>query len=209
RTAVFESRVLRRQHAEAWVENGRVLIRDVKSLNGTFGNGERLSLEGVESDLYELRSDGVPLLLPRFSTCFCFSLASGSCQSSWDLSSPWAVSRYWVDFACESTSGAGFTRGGAKTRYSLGLVYMLRSKCFRRGVDHPHTSLGLYATCPSSCSAARGWCRARRADVSSPVRILRRLRSDAALGRTVQFNPAFVPLSRFPCFLSPPSFSRS
>ncbi|KAJ7874995.1 hypothetical protein B0H14DRAFT_3437451 [Mycena olivaceomarginata] len=36
---VFESRALSRQHAEAWVENARVLIRDVKSLNGTFGNG--------------------------------------------------------------------------------------------------------------------------------------------------------------------------
>ncbi|KAJ7314192.1 hypothetical protein DFH08DRAFT_1087356 [Mycena albidolilacea] len=73
---VFESRVLSRQHAEARVENGRVLIRDVKLLNGTFGNGERCSLEGIESDPYVLRSDGVPLLLPRFSTCFSFSFTS-------------------------------------------------------------------------------------------------------------------------------------
>ncbi|KAJ7875006.1 SMAD/FHA domain-containing protein, partial [Mycena olivaceomarginata] len=56
---VFESRVLSRQHAEAWVENGRVLIRDVKSSNGTFVNGDRLSPEGVESEPYELRSDDI------------------------------------------------------------------------------------------------------------------------------------------------------
>ncbi|KAF8198830.1 SMAD/FHA domain-containing protein [Mycena galopus ATCC 62051] len=40
---VFESRVLSRQHAEVWVEDERMLIRDVKSSNGTFVNGERLS----------------------------------------------------------------------------------------------------------------------------------------------------------------------
>ncbi|KAJ7642325.1 SMAD/FHA domain-containing protein [Mycena polygramma] len=56
---VFESRVLSRQHAEAWVDGGRMLIRDVKSSNGTFVNGERLSLEGAESDAYELRSDDI------------------------------------------------------------------------------------------------------------------------------------------------------
>ncbi|KAJ7314188.1 hypothetical protein DFH08DRAFT_790997, partial [Mycena albidolilacea] len=73
---VFESRVLSRQHADAWVKNGRVLIRDVKSLNGTFGNGERLSLEGLESDPYELRSDGVPVPLPNFYLSFRLAFAS-------------------------------------------------------------------------------------------------------------------------------------
>ncbi|KAJ7625482.1 hypothetical protein FB45DRAFT_921552 [Roridomyces roridus] len=56
---VFESRVLSRQHAEAWVEGDRILIRDVKSSNGTFVNGERLSVEGQESEPYELRSDDI------------------------------------------------------------------------------------------------------------------------------------------------------
>ncbi|KAJ7150789.1 hypothetical protein C8R46DRAFT_810674, partial [Mycena filopes] len=56
---VFESRVLSRQHAEVWVEGGRILIRDVKSSNGTFVNGERLSGEGVESDAFELRTDDI------------------------------------------------------------------------------------------------------------------------------------------------------
>jgi pSer/pThr/pTyr-binding forkhead associated (FHA) protein len=32
-------------------------IRDVKSSNGTFVNGERLSQEGVESEPYELKSE--------------------------------------------------------------------------------------------------------------------------------------------------------
>ncbi|WAQ90791.1 hypothetical protein PtA15_13A190 [Puccinia triticina] len=44
-------------HAEVWTENGKVLIRDVKSSNGTFINGERLSAEGVESEAFELHSD--------------------------------------------------------------------------------------------------------------------------------------------------------
>ncbi|KAJ7057334.1 hypothetical protein C8F01DRAFT_1372035 [Mycena amicta] len=69
---VFESRVLSRQHAEVWLElpagdgeggmgkgKERVLIRDVKSSNGTFVNGERLSLEGVESAPWEVRSDDI------------------------------------------------------------------------------------------------------------------------------------------------------
>ncbi|KAJ6519082.1 SMAD/FHA domain-containing protein [Mycena sanguinolenta] len=71
---VFESRVLSRQHAEVWVEDDRILIRDVKSSNGTFVNGERLSPEGVESDPYELRSDdillGVVLSIIPFAACW-------------------------------------------------------------------------------------------------------------------------------------------
>ncbi|KAF7305586.1 Monocarboxylate transporter [Mycena chlorophos] len=74
---VFESRVLSRQHAEVWFEpagsaegdeqadnaagkgRGRVMIRDVKSSNGTFVNGERLSPENVESGAFEVRSDDI------------------------------------------------------------------------------------------------------------------------------------------------------
>ncbi|KAJ6528647.1 SMAD/FHA domain-containing protein, partial [Mycena vulgaris] len=56
---VFESRVLSRQHAEAWVEGDKILIKDVKSSNGTFVNGERLSAEGAESEAFELRSDDI------------------------------------------------------------------------------------------------------------------------------------------------------
>ncbi|KAJ7821930.1 hypothetical protein B0H14DRAFT_2295556, partial [Mycena olivaceomarginata] len=56
---VFESHVLSQQHAEAWVENGRVRVLSVKSSNGTFVNGDRLGPEGVESDPYELHSDDI------------------------------------------------------------------------------------------------------------------------------------------------------
>jgi pSer/pThr/pTyr-binding forkhead associated (FHA) protein len=35
----------------------QIFIKDVKSSNGTFVNGERLSVEGVESDPWELKSD--------------------------------------------------------------------------------------------------------------------------------------------------------
>ncbi|KAF2861417.1 hypothetical protein K470DRAFT_214927 [Piedraia hortae CBS 480.64] len=54
----FDSKVLSRQHAEVWADKqGRVLIRDVKSSNGTFINGTRLSPENQESEARELREN--------------------------------------------------------------------------------------------------------------------------------------------------------
>ncbi|KAL4255059.1 hypothetical protein AB1N83_014192 [Pleurotus pulmonarius] len=55
----FDSKVLSRQHAEIWEETGKIFIKDVKSSNGTFINSERLSLEGMESDPWELKSDDI------------------------------------------------------------------------------------------------------------------------------------------------------
>ena len=37
----------------------QIFIKDVKSSNGTFINGERLSAEGVESEAFELKSEDV------------------------------------------------------------------------------------------------------------------------------------------------------
>ncbi|KAJ5130571.1 uncharacterized protein N7515_006610 [Penicillium bovifimosum] len=52
----FDSKVLSRQHAEVWADrSGKVWIRDVKSSNGTFVNGHRLSQENRESEPHELR----------------------------------------------------------------------------------------------------------------------------------------------------------
>ncbi|KAF2757549.1 hypothetical protein EJ05DRAFT_393741 [Pseudovirgaria hyperparasitica] len=52
----FDSKVLSRQHAEIWAERtGKVWIRDVKSSNGTFVNGQRLSPENRDSEPQELR----------------------------------------------------------------------------------------------------------------------------------------------------------
>jgi hypothetical protein len=65
----FDSKVLSRTHAEVWFEpypptdvgetppGGRVFIKDVGSSNGTFINGERLSVESVKSDVFELHSE--------------------------------------------------------------------------------------------------------------------------------------------------------
>lgn len=74
----FDSKVLSRAHAEVWCEGGKVsnsasrgimdtsdcqclaekvYIKDVKSSNGTFINGERLSPEAVESDVFELHNN--------------------------------------------------------------------------------------------------------------------------------------------------------
>lgn len=55
----FDSKVLSRAHAEVWSENDRVYIKDVKSSNGTFVNGNRLSPESHESEPYELHSEDV------------------------------------------------------------------------------------------------------------------------------------------------------
>ncbi|KAJ6629303.1 SMAD/FHA domain-containing protein, partial [Mycena sp. CBHHK59/15] len=59
RNGYFDSRVLSRQHAEVWEEGNKIFIKDVKSSNGTFINGERLSLEGRESEPFELKSDDI------------------------------------------------------------------------------------------------------------------------------------------------------
>ncbi|KAK9452397.1 uncharacterized protein V1518DRAFT_431272 [Limtongia smithiae] len=57
----FDSRVLSRQHAEIWADrtSGSVWIRDIKSSNGTFVNGTRLSREGVDSEPFELKPDDI------------------------------------------------------------------------------------------------------------------------------------------------------
>jgi pSer/pThr/pTyr-binding forkhead associated (FHA) protein len=43
----------------------QILIKDIKSANGTFINGERLSLEGRESTPYELKNDDILVSHPR------------------------------------------------------------------------------------------------------------------------------------------------
>lgn len=55
----FDSKVLSRAHAEVWCENDKVFIKDVKSSNGTFINGTRLSPESQESEPFELHSEDV------------------------------------------------------------------------------------------------------------------------------------------------------
>ncbi|CAE6458980.1 unnamed protein product [Rhizoctonia solani] len=59
RNGYFDSKVLSRQHAEVWEENGKIYIKDVKSSNGTFINGDRLSAESVESEPCELKSEDI------------------------------------------------------------------------------------------------------------------------------------------------------
>lgn len=53
----FDSKVLSRQHAEIWSDrNGKIWIRDVRSSNGTFVNGSRLSAENRDSEPHELQT---------------------------------------------------------------------------------------------------------------------------------------------------------
>ena len=52
----FDSKVLSRQHAEVWATpEGKIMIRDVKSSNGTFVNGFRLSPENRDSEPHALQ----------------------------------------------------------------------------------------------------------------------------------------------------------
>ncbi|KAF9976834.1 hypothetical protein BGZ65_007659 [Modicella reniformis] len=53
----FDSKVLSRIHAEVWSDQSKVFIRDLKSSNGTFLNGRRLSPENVESDSFVLNQN--------------------------------------------------------------------------------------------------------------------------------------------------------
>jgi hypothetical protein len=56
----FDSKVLSRQHAEVWADrSGKIWIRDIKSFNGTFVNGQRLSAEQTDSDPHEIREQDV------------------------------------------------------------------------------------------------------------------------------------------------------
>jgi len=56
----FDSKVLSRQHAEIYAErDGTIWIRDVKSSNGTFVNGKRLSPENKESEPHILNAQDI------------------------------------------------------------------------------------------------------------------------------------------------------
>ena len=54
---LFDSSLVSRNHAELWADEvGKVWIKDVKSSQGTFVNGERLSAENQASEPRELRA---------------------------------------------------------------------------------------------------------------------------------------------------------
>jgi hypothetical protein len=55
----FDSKVLSRQHAEVWAHDGKVWIRDIKSSNGTFVNGQRLSQENQDSEPHRLQTEDI------------------------------------------------------------------------------------------------------------------------------------------------------
>ena len=56
----FDSKVLSRQHAEVWADQeGKIWIRDVRSSNGTFVNGKRLSMENRDSEPHPLKEQDV------------------------------------------------------------------------------------------------------------------------------------------------------
>jgi pSer/pThr/pTyr-binding forkhead associated (FHA) protein len=52
--AIFDCKVLSRNHAIMWFEDGRVWIKDTKSSNGTFVNSQRLAKTGEEGDPREV-----------------------------------------------------------------------------------------------------------------------------------------------------------
>ncbi|KJE96732.1 hypothetical protein CAOG_07007 [Capsaspora owczarzaki ATCC 30864] len=56
---IFDSKVLSRAHAEVWFEDGKFMLKDVKSSNGTFLNSNRLSDTGQESRPFEIKCEDV------------------------------------------------------------------------------------------------------------------------------------------------------
>lgn len=57
--AIFDCKVLSRQHARIWYENGKFLLQDTKSSNGTFVNNQRLGKCNEESEPYEIYSGDI------------------------------------------------------------------------------------------------------------------------------------------------------
>ncbi|XP_078341030.1 uncharacterized protein LOC111107443 isoform X6 [Crassostrea virginica] len=53
---IFDCKVLSRNHAVVWYENGKFYLKDTKSSNGTFINNQRLSRGGEESSPREIFS---------------------------------------------------------------------------------------------------------------------------------------------------------
>jgi hypothetical protein len=56
--AIFDCKVLSRNHALLWYENGKFYLQDTKSSNGTFVNNQRLSKGSEESLPREVRTSG-------------------------------------------------------------------------------------------------------------------------------------------------------
>lgn len=57
--AVFDCKVLSRNHAVIWYHEGKFFLRDTGSSNGTFINNQRLSSNSTSSDPYEIRTDDI------------------------------------------------------------------------------------------------------------------------------------------------------
>ncbi|XP_014208750.1 uncharacterized protein MAL8P1.12 [Copidosoma floridanum] len=57
--AIFDCKVLSRNHALLWHDSGKFYLKDTKSSNGTFVNNKRLSPSGEESSAFEICSGDV------------------------------------------------------------------------------------------------------------------------------------------------------
>ncbi|XP_037033960.1 sarcolemmal membrane-associated protein-like [Bradysia coprophila] len=57
--AVFDCKVLSRNHAVLWYKDGKFFLRDTGSSNGTFINSQRLSSNSTSSEPYEIRTDDI------------------------------------------------------------------------------------------------------------------------------------------------------
>ncbi|CAF1039519.1 unnamed protein product [Didymodactylos carnosus] len=57
--AIFDCKVLSRQHAKLWYENGKFYLQDTKSSNGTFVNNQRLGKCNEESLPFEIFSGDI------------------------------------------------------------------------------------------------------------------------------------------------------
>ena len=57
--AIFDCKVLSRNHASLWYENSKFYLQDTKSSNGTFLNGNRLGKSNEDSAPFDLNSGDI------------------------------------------------------------------------------------------------------------------------------------------------------
>ncbi|QSL65186.1 hypothetical protein MERGE_002491 [Pneumocystis wakefieldiae] len=99
-----------RAHAEVWADpkTGRVFIRDIRSSNGTFLNGQRLSQENQTSEPFELHELGIDIIneedrsILHCKVSCCIEHAGWAEEGSSDASQT-EVNPLWVDTGIAET----------------------------------------------------------------------------------------------------------
>lgn len=116
----FDSKVLSRQHAEIWADRqGKVYIRDIKSSNGTFVNGTRLSPENRDSLPHEIQAQdnlelGIDIVSEDQKTVVHHKVAAKVEHAGWLTSNPNVLDMSFGDL--DPANGIGPSQGDMQLR---------------------------------------------------------------------------------------------